>query len=147
LVGSIAASPIIGIVEQQRLLKLLVAAGIRGRGNLANFISLKVCGALVLAGFVWMGLEFGQLFTNIPLIRVTVLGIALLFGWRLPDLILGYIIKRRQLRLEAGIPDALDLMVICAEAGLSLNQSVDEISRHLRPSDKDVAYEFATTSA
>ena len=40
--SSIAASPIIGTVEQQRLLKLLAAAGIKGRGNFANFIALKV---------------------------------------------------------------------------------------------------------
>src|SRR6516162_7769900 len=44
--SSIAASPMIGIVEQKRLLKLLAAAGIRGRGNLANFIALKVCAAV-----------------------------------------------------------------------------------------------------
>ena len=56
-------------------------------------------------------------------------------------------IKRRRLRLEQGMPDALDLMVICAEAGLSLNQSVETISRQLRRSHKDVAEEFATTSA
>jgi len=51
------------------------------------------------------------------------------------------------LRLEAGIPDALDLLVICAESGLSLNQSVEEISKQLRASHKDVADEFAITSA
>ena len=70
-----------------------------------------------------------------------------MFGWRLPDFILGHMIKRRRLRLEAGMPDALDLMVICAEAGLSLNQAIEVISRELQGSHKDVAYEFATTSA
>jgi len=145
--SSIAASPLIGIVEQQRLLKILAAAGIKGRGSLANFIAMKVCGAIVLGGLAWMGLEIGQLFANITLIRLAMLGAALMFGWRLPDFILGHMIKRRRLRLEAGMPDALDLMVICAESGLSLNQSIEEVSRQLRPSHKDVAYEFATTSA
>jgi tight adherence protein C len=70
-----------------------------------------------------------------------------MFGWRLPDFILGHMIRRRRLRLEAGMPDALDLMVICAESGLSLNQSIDVISREVHASHKDVAYEFATTSA
>jgi tight adherence protein C len=143
----IAASPLIGIVEQQRLLKLLTAAGIKGRGSLANFIAMKVCGAIVLGGLAWIGLELAQLFANILLIRLAMLGAALMFGWRLPDFTLGHMIKRRRLRLEAGMPDALDLMVICAESGLSLNQSIEEISRQLRPSHKDVAYEFATTSA
>jgi tight adherence protein C len=68
-------------------------------------------------------------------------------GWRLPDFILNRILKRRRLRLEQGMPDALDLLVICAEAGLSLNQAIEEISRQLRLSNKDVADEFAATSA
>jgi tight adherence protein C len=142
----IAASPLIGIVEQQRLLKILAAAGIKGRGSLANFIAMKVCGAIVLGGLAWVGLELAQLFANITLVRLAMLGAALMFGWRLPDFILGHMIKRRRLRLEAGMPDALDLLVICAESGLSLNQSIEEVSRQLRPSHKDVAYEFATTS-
>jgi tight adherence protein C len=145
--SSIAASPVIGTVEQQRLLKLLGAAGIRSRGNLANFIALKVCGALVLAGVVWIGLELGQFFANIMLIRLAALGAAFMLGWRLPDFILGHMIKRRRFRLEAGMPDALDLLVICAESGLSLNQSIEVISRELHASHKDVADEFTTTSA
>jgi tight adherence protein C len=143
----IAASPLIGIVEQQRLLKILAAAGIKGRGSLANFIAMKVCGAIVLGGLAWMGLELTHLFANITLVRLAMLGAALMFGWRLPDFILGHMIKRRRLRLEYGIPDALDLLVVCSESGLSLNQSIDEISRQLRVSNKDVADEFAATSA
>jgi tight adherence protein C len=145
--SSIAASPLIGIVEQQRLLKLLAAAGIKSRGNLANFIALKMCGAIVLAGLAWITLELGHLFANVILIRIVVLGAGFMFGWRLPDFILGHMIRRRRLRLEAGMPDALDLMVICAESGLSLNQSIEVISRELRASNRDVADEFTTTSA
>jgi tight adherence protein C len=145
--SSIAASPLIGVVEQQRLLKLLAATGIRSRGNLANFIALKVCGALVSAGLVWMGLELAQLFADVMVIRLAVFGAAFMLGWRLPDFVLGHMIRRRRLRLEAGMPDALDLLVVCAESGLSLNQSIDEISKQLRASHKDVADEFASTSA
>jgi tight adherence protein C len=129
------------------LLKILAAAGIKGRGSLANFIAMKVCGAIVLGGLAWMGLELTHLFVNIMLVRLAMLGAALMFGWRLPDFILGHMIKRRRLRLEYGIPDALDLLVVCSESGLSLNQSIDEISRQLRVSNKDVADEFAATSA
>jgi tight adherence protein C len=70
-----------------------------------------------------------------------------MLGWRLPDFILNRVIKRRRLSLEQGMPDALDLLVICAEAGLSLNQAIEEISKQLRMSNKDVADEFAATSA
>jgi tight adherence protein C len=144
--SQIAASPFIGVVEQQRLLKLLAAAGIKARGSLANFIATKVCGAIALAGFVWMLLEWSDLLTIIGF-RLGALGAALWLGWRLPDFVLNYMVRRRRLRLEHGMPDALDLLVVCAEAGLSLNQSIEVISRELRQSHKDVADEFATTAA
>jgi tight adherence protein C len=144
---AIARSPFVGTVEQQRLLKLLTAAGIKGRGSLPNFMTSKVCSAVVLTVLVWMSLDLRHLFTNMKMVWVAALGGALMLGWRLPDLILNHIIKRRRLRLEQGMPDALDLLVICAESGLSLNQSIEEISRQLRLSNKDVADEFASTAA
>jgi tight adherence protein C len=144
--SQIAASPFIGVVEQQRLLTLLAAAGIKSHGSLANFIAAKVCGAVVLAGLVWILLEWRDLLTIIGF-RLGALGAALWLGWRLPDFALNHMVKRRRLRLEHGMPDALDLLVVCAEAGLSLNQSIEQISRQLRQSHKDVADEFATTSA
>jgi tight adherence protein C len=143
----IAVSPIVGSIEQQRLLKLLRAAGVQGRGSLAGLIAMKVCGALFFAGLAWMLIEWRHLFASIMLLRVAVVGGMLMFGWRLPDIILNHIIRRRRLRLEQGMPDALDLLVICAETGLSLNQAIEEISRQMRLSNRDVADEFVTTSA
>ena len=142
----IAASPILGAVEQERLLKLLMTAGIKGRGSLATFVASKVFGAAFLAVFTWLILEWRQLAGEM-LYWLVLLGAALMVGWRLPDFILNRLVKRRRLRLEHGMPDALDLLVICAEAGLSLNQSIEEISRQLISSNKDVADEFAATAA
>ena len=63
--GSVVAiSPIVGSVEQQRLLKLLTLAGIRGRSSLANFIAIKVCGGIVLAGLVWLFIDWRQIFES-----------------------------------------------------------------------------------
>src|SRR5438270_6859453 len=54
---------------------------------------------------------------------------------------------RRRVRLEAGIPDALDLLVICAEAGLSLDHAIEQVSGVLRSCNPEVAEEFAATAA
>lgn len=45
------------------------------------------------------------------------------------------------------MPDALDLLVICAEAGLSLDHSIEQVGRVLRSSNREVAEEFAATAA
>jgi tight adherence protein C len=143
----IAASPIVGTVEQQRLLRALAAAGLRGHGSLATFVATKACGAIALGGLIWLLLEWRQWFAGIMVIRLALMLAALMLGWRLPDIILSRLAARRRLRVEQGIPDALDLLVVCAEAGLSLNQSIEEISRDIRPSCREVAEEFEATAA
>jgi tight adherence protein C len=145
--GIVAASPMVGAGEQQRLLDTLAAAGIKGHGNLASFVASKVCGAVAVPALLWLLLQWRQWFAGATTIRLGVLLAALMLGWRLPDIILSRLAARRRLRLEQGIPDALDLLVICAEAGLSLNQAIEEVSRDIRPSNPDVADEFAVTAA
>lgn len=141
-IGAFFAS-ILGIVEQQRLLKLLTAAGVKGRISLTQFLAAKSVLAAMPGSAVWLS----QVFANVMLGRFAVVGVALAIGWRLPDFVLNRLVSRRRLRLEKGMPDALDLLVICAEAGLSLNQAIEEISRQLRRSNKDIADEFSLTSA
>lgn len=144
----VALSPIVGKVEQQRMAKLLVLAGLKGQASLVNFIAMKICSAAIVAGLAWIGIEWEQLFDHDEILYwVLAIGAALLVGWRLPDMVLHHLIRRRKIRLEAGIPDALDLLVVCSEAGLSLNQAIDEVSRQLVASNKDAADEFAITSA
>ena len=145
--STIAASRIVGASERDRLLNKLEVAGIRGHGRLATFVAAKMCAVLALAMLAWVALEWRGYFETIPLVRLGILFAAVLVGWRLPDFIVSRIAARRRVRLEHGMPDALDLLVVCAEAGLSLNQAIDEVSRGLRPSNPTVAEEFAITAA
>jgi tight adherence protein C len=140
-------APIVGPVEQQRLQRALAAAGIKARGGVASFITLKTFAALLVAALLWLTLEVRHALEAIMILRVCIIGLGLMIGWRAPDLALSRLAARRRLSLEHGVPDALDLLVICAEAGLSLNQAVDEISQQMRMSNKNVADEFAVTSA
>jgi tight adherence protein C len=144
---AIAASPAVGRAEQQRLLGVLAAAGIKGQTSLSGFVSSKLCAAFVWAALVWLFLEWSKWFAGSATIQIAVLVGALLVGWRIPDFVLKRLVARRRLRLEVGIPDALDLLVICAEAGLSLDQAVEQVSRDLRTSNRAVADELATTAA
>jgi tight adherence protein C len=71
----------------------------------------------------------------------------IMLGWRLPDIVVGWLARRRKIRLEMGFPDALDLLVICAEAGLGLEQAIGQVSHDLRFATPDVAAEFAIAAA
>jgi tight adherence protein C len=143
----VAASRMVGVTEQQRLLGSLAKAGFRQESGLARLVASKLGSALVVAGLIlallqWRGLLVGQ-----TTFRVILVAAAMLLGWRLPDTVLSRLAARRRRELEAGIPDALDLMVIAAEAGLSLDQSVEEVARNLRVSSPATAEEFEITAA
>jgi tight adherence protein C len=147
IAGLVATTPIVGNVEQQKLLDSLAAAGIKGQGSLTNFIATKLCGAAAVTALMWLFLEWRHWFAGTATIRWAMVIGALVLGWRLPDLILARLASHRRLRIEQGMPDALDLLVISAEAGLSLDQSIDEVARDLRPSNPVVAEEFAITAS
>jgi tight adherence protein C len=142
----VAATRIISKAEQQRLLAVLVAAGVNEHGHLAGLVAAKLCSAGAFAPLCWLLLEWRDFFVGAPGMRLVLMAGALFLGWRFPEVILARLAARRHMRLEAGIPDALDLLVICAEAGLSLDHAVEQVSRVLRSSNPEVAKEFATTA-
>ena len=53
-------------------------------------------------------------------------------GYLAPDFWLGKQISKRQSRIRRGLPDALDLLIICVEAGLSLDQAVSRTAYELK---------------
>jgi tight adherence protein C len=69
------------------------------------------------------------LYRHNPIIIPLVAGV---LGFLAPDFILGRLVKQRQQEIRLGLPDALDLLVICVEAGLGLDQSLLYVSQELR---------------
>jgi tight adherence protein C len=143
----IASMKIIGTAKQQSLLACLVAAGFKGHGHLPTLIASKLCSAAVFPPIGLLVLEWRPIFPGWPAFRLAALAFAFILGWRFPEIILSRLSARRRSRLENGIPDALDLLVICAEAGLSLETAIEYVGRALRPSRPEVAKEFAATAA
>ena len=119
-------------VAQQRLIR----AGYRQDSHLRIFYGSKV---LVPIGLV-MVVAFGgvtQYFS--PFIAYVM---ALGFGYLAPDFWLGRQIKERQMNIRLELPDFLDLMVVCIEAGLGLDEALARTARELQSTDPEVSDEF-----
>ena len=74
------------------------------------------------------------------------LAAALIGGYKAPDL---FVDNKRQKRTDAirkGLPDALDLLVICAEAGLTVDAAFSRVSKELGRAYPELGEEFALTS-
>jgi tight adherence protein C len=143
----LAATKIISKAEQERLLAALVKAGFKGHGHLSALVTAKACTGVALVPLCWLLLEWRQFFVGAPTIRLAFLIAAFVLGWRCPDVALSRVAAGRRARLETGMPDALDLLVICAEAGLSLDHAVEQVGRVLHSTSLEVAEEFAATAA
>ena len=88
-------------------------------------------------------LEFGDLSPGMRLL--TVLGGAG-FGFFVPELYVSNLTKKRQLALSRSLPDGLDLLVICAESGLSLDASLDRVANEIGGASPALAEELSLTS-
>lgn len=104
--------------------QFLMMAGYREARHLTYYFGLRVLLALVM---LFLSVSSGIAMRS-PLIIVAVLG----FAYILPRFMLKRMIKHRQQRIGLALPDALDLAVICVEAGLGLDQAIQRIGLELR---------------
>jgi tight adherence protein C len=136
----IAQSGLVPARTLDELKETLIASGFRGSDGLWLFIGAKI------AGFV--GLPLVALFA-LPHVggagttRVAMLGGAAAIGLLGPDMIIRRIRTSYLFRLERHVPDALDLLVICAQAGLGLEAAIDRVADEMRESHREIAREFA----
>lgn len=67
-------------------------------------------------------------------------------GWYTPDLWLRRLANRRKRTIDRGFPDALDLMVVCVEAGLALDPALRRVGTELRVGHRDLSEELSLLS-
>jgi tight adherence protein C len=147
-VGAMLANgPLVGAAEQRKLAAQLTLAGIGGPGRVATLIGLRFLFGIGGGVAVWLALTSVEFAPKYDWGRYFIMAFGIMLGWRLPDIVVGSLARRRKLRLELGFPDALDLLVICAEAGLGLEQAIGQVAYDLRHATPDVAAEFAIAAA
>lgn len=117
----------------------LVQAGYRRENSPVIFKALQILmGALGLFIGGLVGLIMNGV-SNELLIKLVVAGG---LGYYLPEFALMWQLSRRKLSIFLGLPDALDLMVVCVEAGLGLDQAMRKVGEELGKSHPNVAEEF-----
>jgi tight adherence protein C len=123
--------------------KKLMMAGYRSPSAVSVFFGIKV--ALILVTLLAVFLS-GVLNTmpqeNVFIILVVCLG----GGYILPDFVLSMRVTARQEKIQLALPDALDLLVVCVEAGLGLDQAILKSSEELRVTHPDICDEFNLVS-
>jgi tight adherence protein C len=107
-----------------RLQRMLDLAGNPSRWNPDRVLAVKGLGLVLLAA---LG---GLLGAHRPLLLVVFAVIGALIGFFLPDLLLYNAGLKRQARIQAALPDAMDMLTICVEAGLGFDAALAQVARH-----------------
>ena len=126
--------------EVGKLKQRLQHAGFRGENATTIFLGSKfLC---LVFGFFTSGGTMLWLkgFTNEAALYTVVISGIMLF---VPDVIVWFFRKSRQDNIFFGLPDALDLMVVCVEAGLGLDQAMRKVAEEMKKSYAILADEFA----
>lgn len=121
--------------EVSVITKRLVIAGYREESAVKVFYGWKVLLPLLLCA---VALISGVGNSSPFIIYLACLGI----GFLAPDFLLGKMITKRQKRIRRGLPDVLDLLVVCMEAGLSLDQACSRTSKELQTTQPDLCDEL-----
>ncbi|ABD25520.1 type II secretion system protein [Novosphingobium aromaticivorans DSM 12444] len=125
----------------------LAQAGIRKKewavavilGRLVGPIALGLFGAAV---FYW-----SNTFPDwSPFKRFLGFAVCLIAGYKGPDLFIQNLVSKRTVAVRKGLPDALDLLVICAEAGLTVDAAFSRVARELGRAYPELGDEFALTA-
>jgi tight adherence protein C len=125
--------------EANKLKAKLASGGFRGDTHVSVFLGLKF--VLLIAGFVLAG---GTSLLMHGLAQKTLFWTIGMSGamFFLPDFILYFIVKSRKDNIFLGLPDALDLLVVCVEAGLGLDHAMRKVSEEMKRTCAVISDEF-----
>ena len=117
----------------------LSSAGFRSNSAVAVYYGAKICLGMVLL----LVASACRDRVDSPVLRMVLPFAGAGAGWALPGFILGRFVKKRREELRLSLPDALDLMVVCSEAGCGLDQAILNVSRDLKHVHPPISQELS----
>jgi tight adherence protein C len=133
--------------QMQKAQVRLVQAGIRSKDAAIAVIFARMTMPIVLGAIVAIGL-YGLDWMPAwgPFKRYAALAFTIIASYKAPDLYVTNKLKKRTDAIRKGLPDGLDLLVICAEAGLTVDAAFDRVAKELGRAWPELGDEFALTA-
>ena len=140
----------VGAREREKLTRTLRLAGFARQDALSLFLSCKLACSVLGAGLGALAAQaIGPVFAFLPPgALVAVAGVAgFVIGGIVPEYGVRSLVNRRKRRMSSALPDALDLMTMCLESGLTFERALATVAEELMPIEPDLAAEFRLVEA
>jgi tight adherence protein C len=126
--------------EMGKVREKLVNAGFRRESAPVIYKGMQ----LILAGVgLFIGGVFGMISDGLTQGLLMKAAGGIVVGFMLPKVLLAQLAKKRREKVFLGLPDALDLMVVCVEAGLGMDQALRKVAEEMLKSHKEIGEEFS----
>ena len=144
------------VVEQLNLRKALETdetrerlkmAGLRGQAPVVAFLFFRATLPLAGLGLVFFYLFFVNDYGLPPLARIGLSIGGAYLGFYLPNIFISNLIQRRQQSIKRVFPDSLDLLLICVQAGMSVESAMNKVAGEIGSRSLELAEEFSLTTA
>lgn len=144
------------IVEQLNLRKLfeteevkdkLKMAGLRGQGPMVAFVFFRLAAPIMMFIGAAVYLFMWRTHELPPIVRLAILPVAAYLGYYLPNVFLSNLIQRRQQSINQAFPDALDLLLICVQSGMSTEAAFAKVAKEVSESSIELAEEMSLLTA
>jgi tight adherence protein C len=138
--GSAIRDRMLSTRDTEALAKTLSASGLEPSKAIPIFMGAKILCLFGLPALVWLGVVL----LSYPIGKQALFtGLSLVVGMMLPNWVISLIRRPYQNALRRGIPDALDLLVVCAEAGLGFESAIERVAQEMKGSNRPVSLEFS----
>ncbi len=135
------------LLEDPNVETMLTKAGLRGPGPLAAFYFGRFSMPFVFAALVFFYIFFVNDFGLQPIAKYGMLIVGAGAGFYAPNLYVAQLAQKRQASLMKAFPDALDMLLICVEAGMSIEMAFQKVGHEIGAASTELAEEFTLTTA
>jgi tight adherence protein C len=125
----------------------LKMAGLRGQAPLVAFMFFRVAMPIIVAIATLLYMFVLADYDYPPIVKVGVAIVAGYVGFFLPNVFIQNIVQKRQQSIKDAFPDAVDLLLICVQSGMSVEAAFGKVSTEIGVQSLELAEEFSLTTA
>ncbi len=133
--------------DNEELRENLKRAGLRGQANIVTFMFFRVAAPVVI---FFLALFYVFVLTDTgypPLINVLIAVGAGFLGFYVPNVFITNRVQKRQMSIKQAFPDALDMLLICVQSGMSVEAAFGKVGKEIASQSLELAEEMTLTTA
>nr|WP_248286863.1 type II secretion system F family protein [Brevundimonas pishanensis] len=135
------------LLEDPKVNEKIMQAGFRGQSPITTFYFFRLIMPFVLM-VVAAFYIFALTHFDIPLMtKIAIVAVAFAIGFYAPNIYLSNRIQKRRQKIIEAFPDALDLLLICVESGMSIEAAIQKVSQEIGTQSLELAEELSLMSA